>query len=306
MTAVNVARGPVWLQNDPMASTVVTGHVLVTGAAGHIGGEVCRLLETSRIPFIATDVAPVAAGRLVTCDLREREQVARLFGPRRVASVIHLAGVLPTAFQADPLAGAEVNLGGSFALLREAVKAGTQRFVFASSISVYGSARQGMMTEDDAAIPDEVYGASKRAIELGGEALATQGAIEFVSLRIARVVGGGLRSASSPWRGEIFDSAGPVSIPFAPDAELTIVHAEDVARMLVTLAILPAPRHRIYNTPAERWRMDQLRGTVEELRGIKVTAGGGAGGPLSDGRRFAEEFDFRITGVRDRLSAKSR
>jgi len=36
--------------------------------------------------------------------------------------VIHLAGILPSAFQADPLAGADVNLSGCFELMRQAVE----------------------------------------------------------------------------------------------------------------------------------------------------------------------------------------
>ena len=286
-------------QNERMVAGAVTGDVLVTGAAGHIGREVCRLLRESQTPFVATDV-PGSDG-VVACDLRRREQVAQLFAQRRIECVLHLAGLLPTAFQADPLTGAEVNLGGSLTLLKEAIDAGARRFVFASSISVYGSSREGMMSEEDDVIPDEVYGAAKRAMELIGENLAAQPAIEFVSLRIARVVGAGLKSASSAWRGEIFDSPGPVRIPFSPEAELALVHADDVARMLLTLAKAPALRYRVYNTPAERWRVDQLAAAVQEIRGIEVSAAGGMGGPLSDGCRFAEEFSFCITGIRERL-----
>lgn len=278
--------------------------MLITGATGYVGRELLRLLRARGSPILPTDVEHRDMPGVVRCDLRNREDVTRLFSSKTIGTVIHLAGVLPTAYQAHPLAGAEVNLGGSLALFAEAVKTRVQRFVLASSISLYGTQRHDMMTEDDAAIPDEVYGASKRVVELVGENLAAQGTIEFVSLRIARVIGAGLRRASSAWRGEIFESRGPVEIPFAPQAELSLVHAEDVARMLITLVDAAAPRHGVYNTPAEKWKAASLKSVVEEIRGIKVELmqGGPRGGPRSDGRRFTEEFGFQITGLRERLS----
>jgi UDP-glucose 4-epimerase len=146
-------------------------------------------------------------------------------------------------------------LTGGFELLRQAVKAGVKRFVFGSSMSVYGSAcTPRPVTEDAATVPDEPYGAAKRVVELVGETLASAGAIEFVSLRIARVIGPGIKKTSSPWRAQIFERSygdEPVLLPFAADAVLSLVHVDDVARMLITLAEAPKVRSRVYNTPVE-------------------------------------------------------
>src|SRR6267378_64941 len=94
---------------------------------------------------------------------------------------------------------------------------------------------QVTLSEADPAVPDEPYGASKRVVELVGETLASGQAIEFASLRIARVIGPGIKKTSSPWRSQIFESPrrdASVQIPFAPEALLSLVHVEDVARML--------------------------------------------------------------------------
>lgn len=287
--------------NDP-------GSVLVTGAGGHIGREVCRLLKVAETKFLPVDVDPGAAKDLIMCDLTQKNQISRLFQSHPVLAVIHLAAILPSAFHSNPFAGVDVNLNGCFELLRQAVYAKVKRFVFASSMSVYGSSSAARaLTEEDPAAPDEPYGASKRAVELVGETLASTQAIEFVSLRIARVVGPGIKKTSSPWRSQIFErrsGCDPIQIPFAPDATLSLVHVEDLARMLVTLAEASAVRRRVYNAPVEVWKASHLKEVLEEVRGVRVELcqDGAHGGPICDGSRFAGEFGFQLRGLRERLS----
>jgi nucleoside-diphosphate-sugar epimerase len=144
-----------------------------------------------------------------------------------IRAVIHLAGILPTAFQADPLAGADVNLSGCFELMRQAVSSNIKRFVFASSMSVYGSlSTRCPLNENDPAVPDDAYGASKRTVELIEETFAKKAVIEFVSLRIARVIGLGIKRTASPWRSQIFESRpqlDSINNPFSPQAALSLV-----------------------------------------------------------------------------------
>jgi len=179
-------------------------------------------------------------------------------------------------------------------------------------MSVYGSSlTPRALTEEDPAAPDEPYGASKRAVELVGETLASAQAIEFVSLRIARVIGPGIKKTSSPWRTQIFERPSgrdPIQIPFAPDAVLSLVHVEDVARMLVTLAESSVVRRSVYNTPVEMWKASHLKEVMEEARGVRVELGqdGAHAGALCDGSRFAAEFGFQLRGLRERLSSRPR
>jgi nucleoside-diphosphate-sugar epimerase len=182
-------------------------------------------------------------------------------------------------------------------------------------MSVYGTAlTRRPMTEDDPGTPDDAYGASKRAIELIGEALRKEAFLQFVSLRIARVVGPGImKSSSSQWRSRIFEAPPEVAssqqftsihIPYSPEAMLSLVHVEDVARMLVTLVDAPATKNAFYNTPAEVWTAEQLKEAVEELKdiSIKLDESGTHGGPVCDGSRFAQEFGFHLRGLREHLS----
>jgi hypothetical protein len=96
----------------------------------------------------------------------------------------------------------------------------------------------------------------------------------------------------------------PIRIPSTPDATLSLVHVEDVARMLITLADAAATNTIFYNAPVEIWTAEELKRLVEEVRGIPVELepGGRHGGPLCDGSRFAREFGFRLRGPRDHLS----
>jgi nucleoside-diphosphate-sugar epimerase len=289
------------------------GVVMVTGASGHIGRELCRQLKAAQRNLLPVDRRSADTQEIVACDLTVTTDLSRLFESHPVRAVIHLAAILPSAFHRDPLAGIDVNLTGSVGLLREAVKMGTKRFVFASSMSVYGSSSTGRpLTENDLAAPDEPYGASKRAVELVGETLAQANAIEFVALRIARVVGSpGIKQSSSPWRSDIFEPAPgqkSIRIPFAPNAVLSLVHVEDVARMLVTLVDVPQMRRFVYNTPVELWEAQRLKEIVEEVMGTRVELqeGGANGGPVCDGSRFAREFGFRLRGIRPHFSSQVR
>jgi len=286
--------------------------ILVTGASGHIGREVCRILTEAHRQIVAVDLYQDKTQNVRACDLRLRSQIAAMFHDHSIRAVIHLAAILPSAFRSDPLTGADVNLTGSLELMRQSLAAGVQRFIFGSSMSVYGSLHaQRRVTEDDAAGPNEVYGASKRAVELIGESLSEKGALQFVALRIARVVGPGIKKTSSPWRSQIFEAvpqSQSIRIPFSPDAMLSLVHVEDVARMLLTLVNATELSRFVYNTPAEIWGVKELMRLVEKLRGIRLEIGPerALGGPMCDGTCFAREFKFHLRELREHLSGSGR
>ena len=294
-------------ENQHMDSVSDEDFVMVTGAGGHIGREVCRLLRTRGCKILPVDVDS-ATRDIITCDLRLKDQVSQLFRSHPVRAVIHLAGILPSSFHSNPFVGVDVNLTGCFELMRQAVQARIKRFVFASSISVYGLSvtPSRPLTEHDPAIPDEPYGASKRVVELVGDTLAGSGTIEFVSLRIARVIGLGIKKTSSPWRSQILElsAGGSIHIPFAPQAVLSLVHVEDVARMLITLADTPQMGSSVYNTPVELWEARRLKEIIEKVGHNRIELGqdGALGGPICDGTRFAREFGVQLRGLRERLS----
>ena len=116
----------------------------VTGANGFIGRHVCEALARSgwrvRAMVRRAGTAPACA-----LDVRAGVDIARgpdwneLFDGTEV--VVHCAGIAHTVFEDESRARAEftrVNRDATVALGRGAVEAGVSRFVFLSSIGVYG------------------------------------------------------------------------------------------------------------------------------------------------------------------------
>ena len=282
--------------------------ILVTGAAGFIGSATCKALHQAGVAFIGTD--KTTREQIVKCDLNDAHALRSLFASHSFVSVIHLAAMLPGAASADPLQAARINVTSTVALLENAMLSGVRRFVFGSSSSVYGSAGlSAPISEDVPAAPCDVYGAGKLLVEIMGENLRQQNKIEFVSLRIATVFGAGARNTSSPWRSEIFEKLGSgtrqlIPMPYSTEDPLTIVHVDDVARMLVLLARNKSVGSPVYNTPAKLTTAGEVKRLVESVDAdMEVQLSGRTRplAPLADGSKFAEEFGFEMQSLESRL-----
>src|SRR5947208_4907219 len=286
-----------------------TATVLLTGASGQIGSQLCSLLRAGGHEVLAVDVHPNSQGKIGLCGIGRTDHGALLVESAAIRTVIHLAAVLPTAFRADPLAAAEVNLTGTLLLLRAAVTHGVARFVFGSSMSVYGSSHSARaLSERDLTAPDEPYGAAKRAVELVGESLASATGFGFAALRIARVVGPGARSTAAGWRSQRFAHSAwtgghPIALPLARPAQPSLTHVHEVPSMLLLLAEAADLPRRIYNSPAELWETQRLAELVQRVRNIAVRMGEKDGGPTCDGTLFTQDFGFRLRGLADYLSS---
>jgi nucleoside-diphosphate-sugar epimerase len=289
--------------------------ILVTGAAGFLGRFLCAELVRQGVAYIGVDLhAPEdASPNCQVCDLTAPPAIAGLFARHSIDAVIHLAAVLPTAGRSRPLPATNVNIGGSINLIEAATAARVRRFVFGSSMSVYGLVGPaGPLSEDYPACPADLYGAAKRYVEVYGETAAAHHAgFEFLALRMATVVGPGARHTASPWRSQIFEmlssgTAGRIALPFGAATVLSLVHAGDVARQLTLLASKPNLERAIYNSPAEHWRADKLKQAVESLNAnvsLELTAGSAGGQPpIADGSRFAAEFGWHADPLAGRLA----
>ncbi|MBK3732719.1 nucleoside-diphosphate-sugar epimerase [Azospirillum brasilense] len=134
-----------------------TWHVLVTGGAGYVGSAlVPRLLDEGHSVTVLDlyIYGDVFAGlknhpRLteIRGDLRDPETVARAL--RGCDAVIHLACISnDPSFDLDPALGRSINYECFRPLVRAAKEAGVERFVYASSSSVYGIKEEENVTED--------------------------------------------------------------------------------------------------------------------------------------------------------------
>jgi nucleoside-diphosphate-sugar epimerase len=289
--------------------------VLVTGGSGFVGRATGKALLHAGYRVISADIALVNGAESVVCDITDPAQVRNLFHSEHIDAVVHLAAILPTAAQRDPLRATQVNVRGSLNLLDAVKEFGVRRFVFGSSLSVYGSyAAEHVVTEFDRTAPEDVYGAAKVYVEQLGEAYRLAHGVEFVSLRIGRVVGPGAQSSTSAWRSQIFEmvsgGAGEIVIPYAEFERILLVHVEDVGRMMLSLVQASRVVHSVYNAGCESVIVGELKSEVERLNPQALISLGGqavVGNPRRvDWSRFAGEFGFRVVPIFEQLNQTSK
>ncbi|HVE14234.1 MAG TPA: NAD-dependent epimerase/dehydratase family protein, partial [Elusimicrobiota bacterium] len=145
---------------------------LVTGGAGFIGSHVTNhLLEMGHRVVVLDDLSGGyqdhvnPAARFVKGSVVDHDLLGRLFDEEGFTHVYHLA-----AYAAEGLShfikrfNYTNNLIGSVNLINESVKRKVERFIFTSSIAVYGAVPPPM-NEDMTPIPEDPYGIAKLAVE---------------------------------------------------------------------------------------------------------------------------------------------
>ena len=289
--------------------------ILVTGASGFIGKRVCDALAAHQRKFVAVDRSLVDGlpGEVVQGDLTKRDFLCALFQSYSFDCVVHLAGLLNTYSRKWPQEAMRVNVGASLELLRLAAEHKVTRFIYGSSVSVYGTkSRQscGEVTEFEPASPEDVYGVCKRYVEVVGEGHGDRQELEFAAVRIASVVGAGSASATSKWRSGIFEALGAdrpaeIQIPYRASELVPLIHVDEVANIISILAAADRLAHSVYNTPAETWSFADLQALLASLRpDLKVTLGSQTvfGIPQAvDGTRLMAEFGYRPCPLKERF-----
>jgi nucleoside-diphosphate-sugar epimerase len=165
--------------------------IAITGGGGFLGRRLAAsLLADTRVDqVVLADVAqaePAAGGeRLVAlrADLTDRAAAASIAGGADV--IYHLAAVVSGQAEADFDAGMRVNLDGTRCLLEAARAAGRRpRFVFSSSLAVFGPPLPAVVTDETAVRPQSSYGAQKAVGELLVADFSRRG---FVDGRVVRL-----------------------------------------------------------------------------------------------------------------------
>src|SRR5262245_14459850 len=171
--------------------------VLITGAAGFLGSRLVQALlgDPPDLPrvraIIAADVAPCPV-----VDPRVQNRIGSIADPgfarsaveRDVRLVYHLAAVLSGGSEADFDAGMQVNVDGTRALLEACRARGTTpRFVFSSTVAVFGGELPPVVPEDYLLLPQTTYGVGKAIAELLVGEYSRREFVDGIACRLATI-----------------------------------------------------------------------------------------------------------------------
>lgn len=208
-----IGRYPVDTNVELIAGYVTGRRVLVTGAGGSIGSELCRQLSKygpSELIMLDRDETGLQLAQLgtsghglldtndvVLADIRESETLTELFRDRRPEVVFHAAALkhLPMLEQ-YPDEAWKTNVLGTLNVVQAARAAGVSTFINIST--------------DKAANPTSVLGHSKRVAEkITAWAGETTG-MRYLSVRFGNVIGS--RGSMLPTFQALIESGGPVTV----------------------------------------------------------------------------------------------
>lgn len=170
---------------------------LVTGGAGFIGSVIARKLMASGYDVVIVDnlstgyLSNVPQGALfIEGDVSDSETIEKLL-ELRFDAILHIAGQSSgeISFE-DPVYDLNSNTTSTLRLLDYAKKTGCKRFIYASTMSVYGEQKsKEQFGEHDIANPKSFYAVGKLASENYMKIFHQQYNIDCTSLRYFNVYG---------------------------------------------------------------------------------------------------------------------
>lgn len=297
--------------------------ILLTGGAGFIGSALARsLLADGHDVVIVDDLSTgkrsnvPAAAEFLEADLSQPETL-RLLPNGPYGAVFHLAAQSSGAIgQKDPYRDMQTNTGATMLLSRWCLDHGVPKFMYASSMTVYGQGNREPVAETARCHPIGYYGASKLASEhylriASAEGLATS------CLRLYNVYGPGqnlgnlYQGMASIYMAYMLEGV-PVPVTGSFDRYRDFVYVDDVVTAFRRCLANPSSGHRVYNIGTGR------KTTVGELlEALKVALGLPPGypanelpgsssdvfGSVADATLAARELDWQpAVALRDGLS----
>ena len=228
-----LGRDEIDIDLEEVAAYLTGKSVLVTGAGGSIGSELCRQIsalgpkslvllgrgENSiyemtmelRTRFPKLDTTPVVA------DVRDQHRVRNVFEEHTPEVVFHTAAHKHVdLMEAFPEEAVKNNVFGTHNVVDAAAKAGVGRFV--------------MISTDKAVNPACVYGAAKRVAELLVALWAQRSKTSFVTVRFGNVLGS--RGSIVPLFRKQIELGGPVTVT-DPEAKRYFMSIPESVRLVL-------------------------------------------------------------------------
>lgn len=252
-------------------------HVVVTGSEGFVGQALVRRLlvrglggrRITRLTLLDVRFAAPhpdgrvhqMAGSIAQAGLRKQAYSAP------VDAVFHLASIPGGAAEKDYEVGREINLDATLGLLEDLRgQPAPPRFVFASTVAVYGEHLPAAMDEDTLPNPGLSYGAHKLAGEYLVADATRKGWVQGCSLRLPGVVarpgdGAGLMSAFMSQLFWKLAAGQPITVPVSADGVAWWISVGACVDNLLHAATVAPSRLN----PRRSYQMPVLRLTMGEL-----------------------------------------
>jgi FlaA1/EpsC-like NDP-sugar epimerase len=187
-----LGREPVQLDEGQLNASIRGAVVMVTGAGGSIGSELCRQIcryAPARLVLVErfenalfeihrelTAAFPQLAISPELCDVTDARRIEQVLSAARPSIVVHAAAHKHVPMmEVNPGEAIKNNVGGTRMIADLADRLGVERFVLVST--------------DKAVNPTSVMGATKRVAEIYMQALAQRSQTRFVTVRFGNVLG---------------------------------------------------------------------------------------------------------------------
>jgi nucleoside-diphosphate-sugar epimerase len=258
---------------------------VITGGAGFIGSGLVRALQargSSEICVIDNLLSGhkrnldelSRAAELHRIDIRNYDAIAPVIAG--ADTVFHLAAIpsVPKSI-AEPIPSHDVNINGTFAVLRAAKDGGVRRVVYAASSSAYGDTTVLPKVETMKPIPKSPYALQKLVGEFYCNVFTTCFGLDTIGLRFFNVYGP-RQDPNSPYSGVLSLFMKHLIARTSPtihgDGEQTrdFTYVEDVADLVIKAATAGVPGSVYNGGNGGRYSLNSIWRMLQKIEGVEI------------------------------------
>ena len=248
---------------------------LVTGGNGNLGRLVAQNLEKTGTRVVSFDLSGSEGAHsnprhaVVLGDIRDHTLLEQTIRTHKPDVVIHLASMLSGSSEANPSLAWEVNASSSIRFMHMCLDHKTGPFFFASTAATYGPDLTSPVGLDTPQWPENIYGATKVAVERMGVYLKLKQSFDFRCLRFPMVLSpfapAGAMTAypshaiAAAAKGESF------VFPVSKNTGMSTLYLNDVTRSIVEIcaAKRSSLREHIYNLHSYMFTAQDLMAAIQ-------------------------------------------
>ncbi|WP_412985166.1 polysaccharide biosynthesis protein [Pontimicrobium sp. IMCC45349] len=276
-----LGRDPIDIDNPVLDDEYENQIILITGAAGSIGSEICRKLTNYNCKkLIFVDIAESALYDLqqefkqqkitnfeaIVADVRDKDRMNYIFNKHKPKIVFHAAAYKHVPLmENNPYEAVRVNICGTKIIADLSVKHSIKKFVLIST--------------DKAVNPTNVMGATKRIAELYVSCLKGKGQTKFITTRFGNVLGS--NGSVIPLFKKQIESGGPLTVTHR-DITRYFMTIPEACQLVLEAATMGNGGEIFVFDMGESVKIFDLAKNMITLSGLK----------------YPEDIDIKITGLR--------